>query len=86
MKSRIAKRSITIAGHKTSVSLEEEFWEGLKEIAAVRHLGLSELVVAINLDRQRGNLSSAIRLIVLDFYRNQLSEQKRHGTHLVRAG
>ena len=47
MKSRIAKRSITIAGHKTSVSLEEEFWEGLKEIAAVRHLGLSELVVAI---------------------------------------
>jgi predicted DNA-binding ribbon-helix-helix protein len=76
MKSPVVKRSIVIAGHKTSVSLEDAFWKGLKEIANERDITLSELVAAIDSDRQHGNLSSAIRLFVLDFYRNQLSDHK----------
>src|SRR5262245_17823577 len=62
MKSLVVKRSIIIAGHKTSVSLEDAFWTGLKEIAIVRSTTLSNLVGAIDADRKRGNLSSAIRL------------------------
>jgi predicted DNA-binding ribbon-helix-helix protein len=76
MKSPVVKRSIVIAGHKTSVSLEDAFWKGLKDIAGVRDMTLSELVAAIDSERQHGNLSSAIRLFVLDFYRNQLSDHK----------
>jgi predicted DNA-binding ribbon-helix-helix protein len=72
MKSTISKRSIVIAGHKTSVSLEDAFWKGLREIANGRDVTLSELVAVIDADRQQGNLSSAIRLFVLDFYRNQI--------------
>ena len=69
MKSPVVKRSIVIAGHKTSVSLEDAFWTGLKEIAAKRDLTLSDMVAAIDQDRRHGNLSSAIRLFVLDYYR-----------------
>ena len=72
MKSSVIKRSIVVAGHKTSVSLEDAFWRGLKEIAGGRNVTLSELVAAIDSARQHGNLSSAIRLFVLDFYRKQL--------------
>ena len=71
MKSPVIKRSIVIAGHKTSVSLEDAFWKGLKEIAGGHHLSLSHLIASIDSDRQHGNLSSAIRLFVLDFYREQ---------------
>jgi predicted DNA-binding ribbon-helix-helix protein len=74
MKSPVVKRSIVIAGHKTSVSLEDAFWKGLKEIASGRNATLSELVGSIDADRQHGNLSSALRLFVLDFYRNQLGD------------
>ena len=63
MKSRVVKRSIVIAGHKTSVSLEDGFWKSLKEIAGERHMTLSDLVASIDTDRQYGNLSSAIRLL-----------------------
>ena len=76
MKSPVVKRSIVIAGHKTSVSLEDAFWQGLKEIAGGRDMSLSDLVATIDTERQHGNLSSAIRLFVLDFYRNQLSDDK----------
>jgi predicted DNA-binding ribbon-helix-helix protein len=69
MKSLVTKRSIVIAGHKTSVSLEDAFWKGLKEIASERDLTLSEMVAAIDSGRPAGNLSSAIRLFVLDHYR-----------------
>lgn len=69
MKSPVVKRSIVIAGHKTSVSLEDAFWQGLKEIAHSRRMTLSDLVSTIDSDRQHGNLSSAIRLFVLDHYR-----------------
>ena len=77
MKSPVVKRSIIIAGHKTSVSLEDAFWKALKEIAGGRHITLSELVAVIDSERQHGNLSSAIRLFVLDFYRNRLSEEAK---------
>jgi predicted DNA-binding ribbon-helix-helix protein len=85
MKSPVVKRSIVIAGHKTSVSLEDAFWKGLKEIAGGRDMTLSDLVAAIDSERQHGNLSSAIRLYVLDFYRNQLSDHNegRDGTRGV---
>lgn len=69
MKSSVVKRSIVIAGHKTSVSLEDAFWTGLKDIAARRDLSLSDMVASIDQDRRNGNLSSAIRLFVLDYYR-----------------
>jgi predicted DNA-binding ribbon-helix-helix protein len=71
MKSPVVKRSIVIAGHKTSVSLEDAFWKCLKEIAGGRELTLSDLVASIDSERQHGNLSSAIRLFVLDHYRTQ---------------
>jgi predicted DNA-binding ribbon-helix-helix protein len=63
--SAIVKRSVRIAGHATSISLEAAFWRGLREIAAVRQLPVSALVAAIDAQR-RGNLSSAIRIFVLD--------------------
>lgn len=68
MKSTIVKRSIAIDEHKTSISLEEEFWKGLKDIARARHMTLSELIPAIRQCRQ-GNLSSAVRVFVFDHYR-----------------
>jgi len=76
MKSPVVKRSIVIVGHKTSVSLEDAFWKGLKEIAGGRGMTMSDLVAAIDSERKHGNLSSAIRLFVLDFYRAQLSNMK----------
>jgi len=66
MKSKVIKRSIVIAGHKTSVSLEDAFWETLKELAASRDVTLSDMVAEIDATRSQGNLSSAIRLFVLD--------------------
>jgi predicted DNA-binding ribbon-helix-helix protein len=68
MKSAIVKRSVVLAGHKTSVSLEEAFWRGLKDIASSRRSTLSNLIGSINTDREQGNLSSAIRLFVLSHY------------------
>ena len=70
MKSPVVKRSIVVAGHKTSVSLEDAFWKSLKEIAEDRDITLSDLVSSIDTDRQQGNLSSAIRLFVLDHFRS----------------
>ena len=70
MKSPIVKRSIVIGGHKTSVSLEDAFWQGLKDIAHVRRTTLSTMVDEIDKNRHQSNLSSAIRLFVLDRLRN----------------
>ena len=71
MRSAVVKRSIVIAGHKTSVSLEDEFWNSLKEIASERGMTVGELVRAIDANRNHANLSSAIRLFVLGVYRDQ---------------
>jgi predicted DNA-binding ribbon-helix-helix protein len=68
--SEVRKRSIVIAGHRTSVSLEEPFWTALKEMASARRVALFELVAEIDRDRQYGNLSSAVRVFVLEHYRN----------------
>ena len=65
------KHSIVVADHKTSVSLEDPFWQGLKEIAGARHETVSGLVTGIATQRQHSNLSSALRLFVLDYYRGQ---------------
>ena len=71
MKSPVAKRSIIVGGHKTSVSLEEAFWNSMKEISGQRDMTLSELVGEIDSNRQHSNLSSAIRLFVLDYFRTR---------------
>ena len=70
-KSLIDIHPILIAGHKTSISVEDAFWKGLKEIARGRDMTLSDVVTAINFERKHNNLSSAIRLFVLDHYRRQ---------------
>jgi predicted DNA-binding ribbon-helix-helix protein len=72
MKSPVVKRSIVISGHKTSVSLEDAFWSGLKQIASGRRRTLSDMVADIDSKRAHGNLSSAIRLFVLDHYCNMI--------------
>jgi predicted DNA-binding ribbon-helix-helix protein len=77
MKSPVVKRSIVLAGHKTSLSLEDQFWNALKEIAVDRHMTLSHLVGAIDAQRQHSNLSSALRLFVLDFYRGKAAKKLR---------
>ena len=65
MKSLVVKRSIVIAGHKTSVSLEDAFWSGLKEIAHGQYITLSNMVGEIDTQHQQGHVSSAIRLLCL---------------------
>jgi len=75
MKSLIVKRSIVIAGRKTSVSLEDAFWRSLKEIASSGGMTMSGLLAAIDSTRHYGNLSSTLRLFVLSFYREQLRHQ-----------
>jgi len=71
MRSPVVKRSIVVAGHKTSVSLEAAFWNSMKEISGLRNMTLSELVGEIDGSRQHGNLSSAIRLFVLDYFKTR---------------
>jgi predicted DNA-binding ribbon-helix-helix protein len=66
MKSSIVKRSIVIDGHKTSVSLEDAFWTTLKDIAHGECVAVSKIVADIDRKRKVGNLSSAVRLFVLD--------------------
>ena len=76
MKSAIIKRAIMIDGHKTSISLEDAFWSCLKEIAHAEGATVSELVAKIDETRKQGNLSSAVRLFVLDRVRNgQMGKQ-----------
>jgi predicted DNA-binding ribbon-helix-helix protein len=72
MKSSVVKRSVVVGGRNTTVSLEAAFWKALNEIASKRDMTLSGLITAIGSERQQGNLSSAIRLFVLDFYRDQV--------------
>jgi predicted DNA-binding ribbon-helix-helix protein len=66
MKSTIIKRSIIVDGHKTSICLEGAFWSSLKEIAQAQGATVSQTVTEIDKTRQYSNLSSAVRLFVLD--------------------
>ena len=69
-------RSIKIRHRRTSVSVEDVFWKCLKEIAESRKQSLHHLIEEIDRDRQFGNLSSAIRLFVLQFYKDQFDRQR----------
>ena len=60
------------------MSLEDEFWTALKEIAGDRHVTLSELIGGIDAQRQHGNLSSALRLFVLEYYRSKAAEKLKN--------
>ena len=68
----VRKRSVAIAGHRTSVSLEEPFWAALREIAAERGVSLAALLTEIDRSR-RGSLSSAARLYVLERLKERLA-------------
>ncbi len=67
----LRKRSLSIAGHRTSVALEPEFWAALEKIAALRKTSLSDLVAQTDEARQENGLSSALRLLALDHYRKR---------------
>ena len=67
----IVKRSIAVAGHRTSVSLEAPFWEALREIAAARGVSVRHLVGEVDAARGAQNLSSALRVFVLDAVRRR---------------
>jgi predicted DNA-binding ribbon-helix-helix protein len=74
-KSLVLKRSIKLDGHKTSVHLENAFWTALKEIAAAQGTPVGRLIAAIDSERherQYSNLSSAVPLFVLDYYRGRM--------------
>jgi predicted DNA-binding ribbon-helix-helix protein len=64
-----------VGGHKTSVSLEDDFWDALKEIAREHRVTLSDLVGSLDEQRQHGNLSSALRLFVLNHYRRRVADE-----------
>jgi predicted DNA-binding ribbon-helix-helix protein len=66
---RPVKRSFTIGGHRTSISLETPFWEALKEISRRERRSLAHLVQGIDAARDEGGLSSAVRIWILDYYR-----------------
>lgn len=72
VKSPLAKRSVVIAGHKTAVSLEEPFWVAVKAIAALKRVPVSRFIEEIDQRRDQTNLSSAIRLFVLDFFKSHV--------------
>jgi predicted DNA-binding ribbon-helix-helix protein len=71
VQSTVIKRSVMIDRHKTSVSLEEAFWKALREMARKRGVTISALVSAASRDRQIGNLSSHLRLMVLNDLKNR---------------
>jgi predicted DNA-binding ribbon-helix-helix protein len=86
----ILKRSIVRSGHKTNATLENEFWEGLRAIAKEQGETISQLIAKIDDERDLANLSSAIRMFVLRYYRDQIERQYerldiKHSTHWGRS-
>jgi predicted DNA-binding ribbon-helix-helix protein len=75
MNSSVKKHSIKVGRHKTSISLEDEFWTALQKIARGRGESLRQLIASIDEARQFANLSSAVRMFVLRYYRDQLDQQ-----------
>jgi predicted DNA-binding ribbon-helix-helix protein len=84
--SLVVKRSIVVGGHRTSVSLEDDFWKTLKEIAHGHRVTLSDLVGSIDSQRAHGNLSSTLRLFVLNHYRQRNSVEADRDRPPTRAG
>ena len=68
---RPVKRSFAIQGHKTSISLEDRFWDALRDIAAARGVSLAEQVASIDATRGEAGLSSAVRVYILDWYQTK---------------
>jgi len=77
IKPLVVRRTVVIAGHKKSISLEEAFWNSLKEIAGYQNMIVSALLAEIDSERYQGSLSAAIRLFVTNFYREQFDIQER---------
>jgi len=72
MLSAIIKRSVAVRGRKTSVTLENEFWDALQEISHARRMSIAQLIDESDLNRHHANLSSQIRTFVLSYYRSRL--------------
>ncbi len=70
--SQLKKRSVRIAGHETSITLEDEFWDVLRNIAEEQNISLNQLITHIDEDRDR-NLSSALRVYILQYLQAQLA-------------
>ena len=79
MKSPIAKRSVVLDHHKTSISLEDEFWNGVRTIADQKNMKLTDLLEQIDSERSHSNLSSAIRVFVLKETRAQAAPEPSGG-------
>ncbi|HUS97796.1 MAG TPA: ribbon-helix-helix domain-containing protein [Hyphomicrobiaceae bacterium] len=81
--SRPVKRSFTIAGHRTSISLENAFWHALNDIARMEHKSLASIVSSIDSNRGSAGLSGSVRVWVLDYFRNKppISEAARTSQH-----
>jgi predicted DNA-binding ribbon-helix-helix protein len=79
----VVKRSVIVGGHKTSVSLEDAFWTSLKDIAMRRGMTLSTQIASIDTDRRTSNLSSAIRLYVLEHFRTRATSTMFIGERLA---
>jgi predicted DNA-binding ribbon-helix-helix protein len=75
MSAGLTKHSVMIAGHRTSVSLEDPFWTALREVAEARGQSVQALIGAIDAGRGDQNLSSAIRVFVLEAVRRPLIQQ-----------
>ena len=75
-KSLVLKRSIMIDRHRTSVTLEDDFWNALRDIAHKRSETLSQLIASIDRNREFANLSSALRIFVLRHYMDQSARQR----------
>ena len=87
MKSQVIKRSVVIDGHRTSISLEDAFWNSLKAIAQTQGATVAKTVTTIDETRNQSNLSSAIRLFVLDWFRNgQTDKAQRTDAALKQIG
>jgi len=71
--SPVHKHSIRLAGNKTSISLENQFWDSLREIARSKNIPVDTLIERIDTGRARHNLSSAVRLFVLEYFRTRTS-------------
>jgi len=78
--SSVIKRSVIRNGHKSSISLEDQFWDALREIADDKQVAISTLVATIDHTRTTSNLSSAIRVFVLDHFRRSDRARKEPGT------
>ena len=76
MKSTILKRSVKVNRHKTSISLEDPFWEGLNEIAQLKNVSIARLLEQIDQGRTGRNLSSAIRIFVLAYFQARHPDRK----------